>query len=474
MDRRQFLGRTVPCTFLLTGPASFRLDARLLPEHSPQEAPIPEPHFPTRLHTFIWRNWELANTERLAQVLKTTPEKVLDIGYSMGLPSKPLVSQDQLRRIFITVIRQNWHILPDRQLMQLLGWDREHYEFHLREDDFLWIKLGSLKPKCDELRYEPPSAEAKRCAAEIKELVRGVFGEAFQDAGEPPFQFVEELSAPGQGPLRISAAKPIEDEVDFTHGWTILRPDTGSRIPEHLIEGVCRYFRSSMAAEVRIGEENSRGMKVLRLSLDPANFQSKGAFEVNVQRQEVHLSGNDLAGLRQAIYFVQDRMEERGGPYLRTGSIRRGRRMDPRFSYAYFTMYGDPLMEEGIDPFPDGFLEKLARHGVNGVWLQAVLRTLAPSEAFPEFGAGSDTRIRKLAQLVDRAKRYGAKIYLYLNEPRAMPAEFFARHPDPDIKGAYDGSRPDFFAMCTSTLTVRNWLSQSVEHAPDSRNRADQ
>lgn len=32
--------------------------------------PIPEPHFPDRLHLFIWRNWELAKTDRLAQVLR--------------------------------------------------------------------------------------------------------------------------------------------------------------------------------------------------------------------------------------------------------------------------------------------------------------------------------------------------------------------------------------------------------------------
>jgi hypothetical protein len=110
-----------------------------------QEAPLPiaEPHFPDRLHLFVWRNWELANVDRMAQVLATTQEKVLEIGSSMGLPAKPRLSADQLRRVYVTVIRQNWHILSEEQLIQLLGWNRAHYEFTLREDDFLSHKLFS-------------------------------------------------------------------------------------------------------------------------------------------------------------------------------------------------------------------------------------------------------------------------------------------------------------------------------------------
>src|ERR1700761_435907 len=42
----------------------------------PIPSPIAETHFPDRLHLFIWRNWELANVDRMAQVLGTTQEKV--------------------------------------------------------------------------------------------------------------------------------------------------------------------------------------------------------------------------------------------------------------------------------------------------------------------------------------------------------------------------------------------------------------
>ena len=70
-------------------------------------SPIDEPHFPSRQYCFVWRNWELANIERLGHVLGTEDTKVEAIGLSMGLPRKIRLTEDQLRRIYITVIRQN-------------------------------------------------------------------------------------------------------------------------------------------------------------------------------------------------------------------------------------------------------------------------------------------------------------------------------------------------------------------------------
>ena len=103
--------------------------------------PIPEPQFPSRLHAFVWRNWELVNAGRMAQVVRGRPEQILEMGRSLGLPPKPQLTDDQLRRIYISVIRQNWHILPKKQIIELLGWTPEKFAFTLKEDDFLDIVL---------------------------------------------------------------------------------------------------------------------------------------------------------------------------------------------------------------------------------------------------------------------------------------------------------------------------------------------
>jgi hypothetical protein len=180
----------------------------------------------------------------------------------------------------------------------------------------------------------------------------------------------------------------------------------------------------------------------------------------------VAIAGHDRAGVLQALSRLQDQMEQREAPFLRVQDVREKAAWDPRYLYSYFALYGDPLMEPERDPFPDAYLEKLARCGLNGVWMQAVLNTLAPSKQFPEFGQGWETRLRNLNALVERARRFGVRVFLYLNEPRAMPDAFFRKYPE--IRGS---SHLDLYAMCTSTPRVREWIADSlanvVKHVPD-------
>lgn len=302
---------------------------------------LEESHFPSRLHLYVWRNWELANTERIAQVIGASERDVLTLGRAMGLPRKPRLTNDQLRRIYITVIRQNWHVLPNAQLIELLGWDAARFAFTLKEDDFLDVKLQA-KPELTPLAWHTPTEAEKARAAEMRRTVREVFGRAIDQAGEAPFAFVAQLSKASGKPAAPRAGKAV---------WT------------------------------------------------------------------------------------------------------------PRYVYSYFALYGDPLLEPEADPFPDGLLERLAASGVNGVWMQAVLNTMAPAKAFPEFGQGWETRIRNLNAMIARAARFGVKIYLYMNEPRAMPAEFFAKHPE--VRGE---KFQNWWSMCTSTAAVRDWLSSALEH----------
>ncbi len=303
--------------------------------------PLEAPHFPDRLHTFVWRNWESADLSVMARLLDTTEDKVREIGESMGLPQHVPISETQKQRGYISLIRRNWHLLNYDQLLDLLGWDAEKLAYTLKEDDFFWIKLGSLKPDCRPLRYEPPSEAARKRCAEIKELVTAQFGDAFKQPSQPRFAFVDELS------------KPLPDFAP------------------------------------------------------------------------------PPAGEDQPI----------------------------RFLYAYFAVFGDPLLNPNLDPYPDGLLQRLASLGVNGVWMHVVLNQLAPSADFPEFGQGWQTRLANLRQLVQRARKHGVKIYLYMNEPRWMPSAFFKDRQD--IAGVREG---DNTTMCTSTEKVRRYLVESLTH----------
>lgn len=411
---------------------------------SAEVAAIPEPHFPTRLHQYVWRNWELANLDRMAAVLHTDAGKLRRIGESMGLPSKPQLSEDQLRRIYITTIRQNWHLLPNDQLIELLGWTREKFEFTLKEDDFLDVKLGP-KPQCEPVTYSEPSQADSRRAAQMRRLMKSSLGSISSQAGEPAFDFVSRLSSLEVKPQRNPDAKPLQNSLDLSSCSVHSGEGVDPRIAARLTE----YLRAAFGVR-------ANGNATIDLAISPDI--AKG-FAADVSDSAVRLTANAPDTLLQAIYWLQDEMELTAGPWLRRGQTERKLVWDPRHLYSYFALYGDPLVEPEIDPFPDGYLEKLARAGVNGVWMQCVLNNMAPSKVFPEFGNRAEERLTNLNRLIERAKRYGIQILLYLNEPRAMPASFFRDRPE--IRGA---ESQGLYAMCTTPAIVRDWISDSLAH----------
>ncbi|MDD5729472.1 MAG: hypothetical protein PHV59_13010, partial [Victivallales bacterium] len=109
------------------------------------------PHFPTRFQAVIWRNWGLIPVAGLASVLNASGEQIIDAARAMGLPEKLREADFKLwrKRGYITVIRRNWHLLPYAQLLELLGWIPEEMAFILKEDDFLYHKLGNHKPQAE-------------------------------------------------------------------------------------------------------------------------------------------------------------------------------------------------------------------------------------------------------------------------------------------------------------------------------------
>ena len=305
-------------------------------------------HFPTRHQAVIWRNWGFVPAARLATLLGTTEGHVLNRAGELGLPAHMAVNRRWLERSYITIIRNNWHLLPYRQLLLLLGWTVDQLNFVLREEDFLWYKLGSLKPACDEVLYRELSPAEKAATARVRRVVGKYFPAL---SGE------------------FSSYVPF----DFLDRWAAAGP--------------CHAGPS------------------------PAS-----------------------------------------------------RRQDPfelKFLYSYSAGYGDALLGQTADPYPEGLLREYAKYGINGIWLQAILYTLHPLGKTPEFSNGAAERIANLQALVKKAGRHGIGVYLYLNEPRQMPAEFFDAYPDWRGVQSQAPGEERFYAMCTSSQGVRDYLEEA-------------
>ena len=258
----------------------------------------------------------------------------------MGLESPRGLTDTLRRRASITIIRRNWHLLPYDQLLVLLGWTAEELAYTLREDDFLYVKLGNLKPKSLPLRWDKPTtAEATRGKA-IKALVKRYFPKGTLEGRDPLFSFVEKLNRP----IR-SASRPAP---------------------------------SDKPAPLRLG-------------------------------------------------------------------------------YSYYALYGDPLLDPALDPYPEGYLARVAAAGVNAVWLQGVLGRLSPLPWSDD--ANIERRRASLRELVARAGRHGIKVFFYLNEPRSLlkSSKVFAQHPE--WRGTDEG---EYATLCTSAPEVRGLLRDAV------------
>lgn len=162
------------------------------------------PHFPSPVHAFVWRNWPLVPAARMAEVTGATASDIERMGTSMGLAPQTAISEDQWRRSYITIIRRNWHLLPYPQILDLLDWTEEELAFTLQEDDFLYIKLGSLKPDCPPLAYLPPEDTTREAEARIAAVVREHLGDGAGASEEPLFGFVQQLSATPEKPESTS------------------------------------------------------------------------------------------------------------------------------------------------------------------------------------------------------------------------------------------------------------------------------
>lgn len=128
-----------------------------------------------------------------------------------------------------------------------------------------------------------------------------------------------------------------------------------------------------------------------------------------------------------------------------------------RLGYSYFALCGDPLLDPALDPYPDGLLARLAAVGENAVWLHVELSHLAPVPWAED--RHIKQRLEALRGLATRAAGHGMKIFLYFNEPRALPitSPVFTKHPD--WRGVEEKG---FNAVCTSAPEVRAAIRDGV------------
>lgn len=344
--------KTAICHILIALLLVIQLQAEeRLPGENGKTPAVSYNYFPAPQYAFVFRNWTLVPVEQLAKVLGTSVENVNELAFSMGLhKQRKIEPQWQTSKGYIPVIRSNWNLLNYNQLLILLGITRTELAWRLKEDDFLYVKLGSLKPVCPQLIYERPNKEMREKAARIAKWVNEISAATFAPE-TPRFSFLNDFP------------KVVPNE-DISVNQRLSTP------------------------------ENDPGFDIRMVS-------------------------------------------------------------------SYCAEFGDPLMDNDLGSFPEGLLNKLSAVGVNALWLHTVLNTLVvPDGPFPGTH-DAQKRMEGLLKLVKRAAKFGIKIYLYMNEPRAMEQSYYLSSKE---RLAFKGiNESEYSSMCTSVPEVREWLTSSLK-----------
>lgn len=286
-------------------------------------------HFPTRWQAVIFRNYGHVRTERLAAVLSCDESIVEREAERLGLGGV-YYDENWEKRGYITIIRDNWFLLPYAQICTLLSITERQLQFYLEKEDFLFVKLGDFKPECEEVRYAPLTDGDMQKTAVIADTVRSN--------------------------LRLDGVKPFS------------------------------FFN----AEPKKTQPSSR----------------KGV----------------------------------------------------RIVHGYLAPCGDVFSVKNERYLPDALLQKYAENGVNGLWFHGLLSTLSPYPFNEALCEGYEERRRELADLVSRCKRYGVKVYLYLNEPRALDEGAFGKYAY--LMGRREGG---VATLCFERKEVQEYLYGAVK-----------
>ena len=220
---------------------------------------------------------------------------------------------------------------------------------------------------------------------------------------QPPMFFVEDLKKPlhTETPKRWNTRSPAEDEV-FLQTAQLLEEFED---PQHLLDTAYEDFRLFLqSAKVQPGSYPIRTRY--------APTECFEAYTIAVTEEECVISAADTEGIRRGLVYLEDEMHRREGSFLPVGVLSRKPYMKSRSTRSFFSPTNRPPkngeeLGDDIDYYPDGYLNRLAHDGVNGVWIYTHFRDLLPSEIILEYGKDYKRRIDKLNRTIAQCARYG-------------------------------------------------------------------
>lgn len=144
---------------------------------------------PQKWQTVLLRNYGLVDNKTIASVLGTDEKTIVREANRLGI-NKIKFNSKWKKQGYINIIKNNWHLVPYNQLLELLDMDEETLDYNLKEDDFLGIKLGLFKTELDEVKYSPLSSEEIKKTEKLAKVIKNEFIDDYAE----PFDFYSDTT----------------------------------------------------------------------------------------------------------------------------------------------------------------------------------------------------------------------------------------------------------------------------------------
>ncbi|MFA6243461.1 MAG: hypothetical protein WC655_21150, partial [Candidatus Hydrogenedentales bacterium] len=247
------------------------------------------------------------------------------------------------------------------------------------------------------------------------------------------WSFVDALAAPMTWTPHWERVAVKSGEASLAEG---VRVEAGFPDPDKTLDTAYQdldYFFES------VGVSTSGPYRIVTERVTTQEFET---FRFVVSANECRIQAGDTEGIRRGIFFLEDQLMSAEGPFLSLGETERAPFIGSRISRCFFgpikrpPKNKDELLDD-VDYYPDGYLNRLAHDGINGLWLTIEFKDLCKTSLTDVTDPNRERRLEKLRRTVAKCRRYGINVFLFCIEPRVMDPDNALLKAHPEI-----GSKP--------------------------------
>lgn len=161
----------------------------------------------------------------------------------------------------------------------------------------------------------------------------------------------------------------------------------------------------------------------------PVKIQKADGFEVeeyaiDIKKDGATITASETEGVRRGVLRFEEMLVQ-GFGNLEEKNVREKAVIKRRISRGFFAPINRPPkganeLADDVNYYPDPYLNRMMHDGVNSLWVYSDFDSLVESSYITEFGKGREKAIEKLNKLIERTKRYGMEIFMFLIAPMSL------------------------------------------------------